>query len=420
MAKPIPQPVIDPSEHKPPFYYVKKRFFANKPAVAGLITLIISVLIAILGYLIVPDPTPDANDGAEEIQKNGPGFKVKVLKTRKNEDIPKRNFLWKMLFGQESAFVSIEPIESYRIEGYDVYYKIYNSSGGEKAAPLADVVLPLFVGDSKKLGSTKESFKIENDKVVYLDFNENIKEISREQLIKDFEKYNIETRHYYFGTDHEGRDMLSRLILGVRISLGIGFVSVIISILLGVSLGATAGFFRGRIDAFITWFMTVVWSIPGVMLVIAISLALGTRGAWVAFIAVGLTTWVEIARIVRGAIMELREKQYIEAARAIGMSNFRIIYVHALPNILGPLIVEATANFASAILLEAGLSFLGLSVGPPTPSWGTMVSDGKSFITDYPYLVFFPSICISILVLALNLLGNGLRDAYDPRTAIVK
>ncbi|HAA14895.1 MAG TPA: ABC transporter permease [Cytophagales bacterium] len=189
---------------------------------------------------------------------------------------------------------------------------------------------------------------------------------------------------------------------------------------LGVLLGALAGFFGRRVDSLILWFMSVVWSIPGIMLVIAISLALQSRGVWVAFVAVGLTMWVDVARVVRGQILSAREKLYVEAARAFGLSNLRIIFRHMLPNIGGPLIVIATANFAAAILLEAGLSFLGLSVQPPTPSWGIMIYEGYNSIgtVDSWHLILFPGLAISFMVLSFNLLGNGLRDAFDPKTTV--
>ena len=166
--------------------------------------------------------------------------------------------------------------------------------------------------------------------------------------------------------------------------------------------------------------MSVVWSIPGIMLVIAISLALQSRGIWVAFIAVGFTMWVDVARVVRGQILGIKQKTYIEAAKALGMKNFRIIYRHILPNIMGPLIVIATANFAAAILLEAGLSFLGLSVQPPTPSWGSMIFEGFNVLgtNNSWHLVVFPVLAISLMVLSFNLLGNGVRDAIDPKTML--
>jgi peptide/nickel transport system permease protein len=214
--------------------------------------------------------------------------------------------------------------------------------------------------------------------------------------------------------------MLSRLLFGTRISLSIGFLAVLISMFLGMSLGSIAGFFGGKTDMFVMWFMSVIWSIPGIILVIAISMALQSRGVWVAFVAVGLTMWVEVARVMRGQIMSIKEKLFVEAARAFGIKNFRIVFVHILPNISGPLIVIATANFAAAILLEAGLSFLGLGVQPPTPSWGVMIYEGFQAIgtKNSLHLILFPGLAICILVLSFNLLGNGLRDAYDPKTLL--
>jgi peptide/nickel transport system permease protein len=168
------------------------------------------------------------------------------------------------------------------------------------------------------------------------------------------------------------------------------------------------------------WLMTVVWSIPAIMLIIAISLVLESKGVLVAFIAVGLTMWVEVARVVRGQIISIKEKLFVEAARALGIKNLRIIFIHILPNIMGPLIVIATANFASAILIEAGLSFLGLGVQPPMTSWGMMVNEGYSsnWEKDGGYLVLLPSFAIFMLVLAFNLFGTGLRDAYDPKASV--
>src|SRR5690606_38256686 len=185
-------------------------------------------------------------------------------------------------------------------------------------------------------------------------------------------------------------------------------------------LGALGGFFGGKIDKIIMWLMSVVWSIPGIMLVIAISLVLQSLGVWVAFLAVGLTMWVDVARVVRGQILGIRQKLFIEAARAFGLRSGQIIRKHIMPNILGPLIVIATGNFAAAIILEAGLSFFGMSVQPPTPSWGIMIYEGYNSIgtSGSWHLILLPGVAISTLVLAFNLLGNGLRDAYDPQTQL--
>jgi peptide/nickel transport system permease protein len=404
--------------HKSPSYYVKKRLLNNKPALVGLIIILIAHAIAILGYLIMPDSTPSANDSAVQIQKQPPGFKVWVLKVRKNMHVDEVNFLVRMLYGQESEY-SILPINKYRIKDDRVFVTPFGSNS-EESFSLVKIVKPVYSGRSEKFKGPGENYRLEGDKVIYLDYNEEMQSVPLTELTEEFENNNIEQRSYVFGTDKAGRDILSRLLFGTRISLAIGFIAVLISLAVGVTLGALAGFFGGKIDAFIMWVMTVVWSIPSIMLVIAISLALQSRGVGVAFVAVGLTTWVEIARVVRGQILSIKEKLYIEAARAFGIKTFRIIFYHILPNILGPLIVISTANFASAILIEAGLSFLGLSVQPPMPSWGMMISEGFQAIGTQNswHLVLLPSLCVSMMVLCFNLFGNGLRDAYDPKTIL--
>jgi peptide/nickel transport system permease protein len=181
-------------------------------------------------------------------------------------------------------------------------------------------------------------------------------------------------------------------------------------------LGACAGYFRGKTDALILWFINVTWSIPTILLVFAITLALG-KGYWQIFIAVGCTLWVNVARLVRGQVLAIRELSYVEAAKVMGFSDFRIIFRHILPNIIGPIMVIAASNFATAIVIEAGLSFLGLGVQPPQPSWGLMIKEHYNFIiTNNPFLALVPGFAIMLLVLAFNLLGNGLRDVLDVRT----
>jgi len=404
--------------HKPPIYYVRKRLFQNYPAVFGLFVILIAFTLATLGYTIMPDRTPDAAEQIEQIQKEPMGFSVEVLNLRRDMAIEHKNFFEWWVLGHENFYKPI-PIKEYRLDeaNLTIYVKKYGEGAKEIPYSLVDVTEPLFIGSTNKIDEP-ENYKIEGDRITYVDFKEDIVTTNKQEVLNKFKKNGIEKRVYYLGTDHLGRDMLSRLLLGVRISLGIGFVSVIISLSVGITLGSLAGFFGGKIDDFIMWFMTVVWSIPGIMLVIAISLAFQSRGVWVAFVAVGLTTWVEIARVVRGQILSIKEKLYVEAARSLGMRSLRIIYLHILPNIIGPLIVIATSNFATAILIEAGLSFLGLGVKAPTPSWGIMVSEGFGYrLTDGgARLILLPSLCISLMVLAFNLFGNGLRDAYDPNT----
>ena len=223
----------------------------------------------------------------------------------------------------------------------------------------------------------------------------------------------ITEKYFLLGTDKYGRDLLSRMLIGIRISLAIGFVSVFISLIIGISMGAIAGYFGGKVDAFIMWVINVTWSIPTLLLVIAITLALG-KGFWQVFIAVGLTMWVEVARVVRGQVMSVKQMQYVNAAKALGFNNFRIITKHILPNSMAPVIIISAANFAAAILIESGLSFLGIGAQPPMPSWGGIIKDHYSYIIlGKPYLAIIPGLAIMSLVTAFMLIGNALRDALD-------
>jgi len=402
------------NESRPPSYYIKKRLIRNKPAIFGLALITLSITVSIFGYLIMPDQTPDANDGAVQIQKHPPGFQATFLKIRKNREIEKKNIFERAIYGQESDYM-IVPIVDYEIEHLYVRARIFGKANYYKEYNILDAVKPIQIG-SIEIGDSLAK----NVLYKYQNIYDEKKEINQLDLLTEFEANNIEKRTYWLGTDRMGRDMLSRLLFGTRISLSIGFLAVLISMLLGMSLGSLGGFFGGKIDMFVMWFMSVIWSIPGIILVIAISMALQSRGVWVAFVAVGLTMWVEVARVMRGQIMAIKEKLYVEAARAFGINNFRIVFRHILPNISGPLIVIATANFAAAILLEAGLSFLGLGVQPPTPSWGVMIYEGFQAIgtKNSLHLILFPGLAICILVLSFNLLGNGLRDAYDPKTML--
>jgi peptide/nickel transport system permease protein len=205
------------------------------------------------------------------------------------------------------------------------------------------------------------------------------------------------------------------MILGARISLLVGFIAVSISLLIGLSLGVIAGYYRGWTDKIIMWLINVIWSIPTLLLVIALTMVIG-KGFWQVFVAVGVSMWVEVARLVRGQVLSIREKEYIEAARVMGYNDFRILTRHIIPNVISPVIIISAANFASAILIEAGLSFLGIGVQPPMPSWGGMIKEHYGFIlANKAYLAFVPGFAIMLMVLAFTMVGNGLRDAFDVR-----
>ena len=347
-----------------------RRLFKNKGASFGLILIIVSLLLALLGYFISPDPSPNANRMIPEIGSKKPGFTTLLLRIKRDKEIPMSRFFQRMANGTEEAY-QYTPIVSY----------------------------------------TKK-----NDSIIYLKFiDEGISERKSIHLSLTGEPAVIKAT-YYLGTDKFGRDILSRLLIGVRVSLSVGLIAVIISLTIGILLGSLAGYFRGWVDDVIMWFINVIWSIPTLLLVFAITLALG-KGFWQVFIAIGLTMWVNVARLVRGQVMALRELEYIEATRALGYSHIRTIFKHILPNILGPVMVIAASNFASAIVIEAGLSFLGVGVQPPQPSWGLMIKENYNFIiTHNPMLALAPGIAIMLLVLAFNLLGNGLRDALNVRS----
>ncbi len=384
------------------------RFRRNKVSISSLVFVGLVALLSILGYWVTPDKTPMVNEQNLLLATLKPGSEVMVLKVRKNQDIPSRNILYKLLYGQENRYQSY-PFASYRFSSDSIIITEYSkdSSGLEIGFHLANVCYPLY----ENSGITKKGSLVSFITLDGKPIKTSVEEL-RNQVIKE----NIVNKTFILGTDRYGRDVLSQLIIGTRVSLSVGFISVAISLLIGIFLGAIAGYFGGGIDALISWFINVVWAVPTLLLVIAITFALG-KGFWQVFVAVGLTMWVEVARVVRGQFMSLREKEFVEAARALGFRNFRIIFKHILPNAMAPVIVISAANFASAILLEAGLSFLGIGVQPPMPSWGGMIKENYAYIIlDYAYLAILPGIAIMIMVLAFMLIGNGLRDAMDVRT----
>jgi ABC-type dipeptide/oligopeptide/nickel transport system permease subunit len=352
-----------------------QRLKKNKGALFGLIVITGSVIIAIIAYLVAPDHSPYANRMMVEIGGRKPGFTQQVLLLKKERKTDHPSWAGRLLFGAEDVYDYI-PINGYEQKGDSLWVKKFIDEGIEER-----IGYPL----SKLQGNGS----------------------------KGNNPYPVETKRYWLGTDKYGRDILSRLLIGVRVSLGVGLITVIISLTIGVLLGALAGYFGGWIDDLVMWFINILWSIPTLLLVFALTLVLG-KGFWQVFIAIGLSMWVNVARIIRGQILAAREMEYVEAARALGFSSFRIIFRHILPNVMGPVLVVAASNFASAIVIEAGLSFLGIGVQPPQPSWGLMIKENYNFIiTHNPMLALAPGLAIMLLVLAFNLLGNGLRDALN-------
>ena len=328
-------------------------------------------LISVFAYVFAPDNSQFANQMHLSIHSKKPGFKVEML-TIPSQLETNQSWVNKVFFGRKNTNTEV-PISEYSIEENLLMYKEYASDGLEGV----EKTIPLSVFPSGKVDGY------------------------------------IKEKTFLFGTDKYGRDLLSRVLVGARISFFIGFVAVFISLFIGIFMGSIAGYFGGKVDAVIMWIINVTWSIPTLLLVIAITLALG-KGFWQVFIAVGLTMWVEVARVVRGQIISAKEMQYVTAARALGFNDFRIITKHILPNIMAPVIVISAANFAGAILIESGLSFLGIGAQPPMASWGAMIKDHYNYIIlGKPYLAIIPGLCIMSLVMAFMLIGNALRDALD-------
>jgi peptide/nickel transport system permease protein len=219
---------------------------------------------------------------------------------------------------------------------------------------------------------------------------------------------------HWFGTDELGRDILARIVYGARVSLLIGISAIVVSLVVGLVLGGAAGYYGGKIDSVIMRAMDVFLSLPDVLLALAIIAAFGNTKLNLT-IAIGLAFAPKFSRVVRSAVMGVRDNEYIEAARSIGALDQRIIASHVLPNCIGPIIVQVTLYVANAILTIAALSFIGLGIQPPAPEWGNMLASGRTFMRDFPHIVVAPGLAIFFTILALNLLGDGLRDTLDPR-----
>ncbi len=355
-----------------------QKFKRNFWGVFSFIFLLLCTFIAIFAYALAPDNSQNANQMHLSIHSKPPGFTVQMLTIPSEEQ--QQNGLSIFFFGKKTTTTEV-PISSYRKVKEGIEIVAYTPDGTAGLSKLYD--LSAFSGVTS---------------------------------VQEIESKYITKKKFLLGTDKYGRDLLSRMLIGIRVSLAIGFVAVFISLVIGIFFGALAGYFGGKIDAAIMWLINVTWSIPTLLLVIAITLALG-KGFWQVFIAVGLTMWVEVARVVRGQVLSVKERQYVTAAKALGYNHWRIITKHILPNSLAPVIIISAANFAGAILIESGLSFLGIGAQPPMPSWGGIIKDHYAYIIlGKPYLAIIPGLAIMSLVTAFMLMGNALRDVLDVKS----
>lgn len=348
---------------------VFKNKILKKPSfIFSIFWLLLNLFLAIFAYYIIPDKTQNSNTHIPEIALKEPGFSCKILSrsllsNKKDESYLSRKFLGSTNSISATAIIEATPVE-------DGLISVTNISGSKNLIQLND--------------------------------EENIDTL-------------VEERTFIFGTDKYGRDLFSRIILGLRISFIVGLISVGISIIIGILLGLIAGYFGGIWDKIIMFLINSFWSIPTVLLVFAIVIGFG-RSITVIFVAVGLTMWIEVARLVRGMVLQLKEKTYISAAESLGISNASILLKHILPNIIGPVTVLIASNFAIAILIEAGLSYLGFGVQPPTPSLGNLLNENYGYaLSGKLYMAIIPAISIMLLVLSFNLVGNALSNIFDAK-----
>lgn len=362
---------------KSPTQIAIAKFKQNLPAVIGLGYFGLWIIISIFAYFIAPDNTQNANYQRLELGKRPPNTHI---------------------------FALTLPLSQSQITEKDVSFFAFLWNG--KPQTSSDILLKnadISLSENKihftTLSGAKESISLEK-----FGFTEN--------NLSKFKNIFLKERVFYLGTDSYGRDLLSRILLGSRVSIAVGLLAALLSVFIGIVLGCIAGYFGGKTDDFLMWLISVVWSLPTLLLAIVLGFVMGT-GFWQLMLAIALSTWVEVARMVRGQVLGIRSLQYIEATKSLAYPAWRVMFRHILPNIFSPIIVLAVANFGSAVLIESGMSFLGLGVELGVPTWGRMIYEGYTFIVfeNGKWLAIFPGLALISLIISINLIGNGLRDS---------
>lgn len=360
-----------------------RRLLRKPSAVFALGFILLTAFTALFAYKLAPDHSPNANRMIVELGAKRPGFSQQLLLLPHQQTQPQNGSFWT---GYPDSFQYL-PINAYTFlpDSISVIHFIDEGISDTQKYALQQLIPAHLVSGSEK------------------------------EQIDWLVQHRIRTQKFYLGTDRYGRDILSRLFIGSRVSIAVGFIAVLLSLLVGISLGLIAGYFGGRIDKLVMYLINMLWAIPTLLLVFALTLTLG-KGFWEIFVAIGLTMWLGAARLVRGQALALRELDFVLAAKAIGVGPVRIMVRHILPQMTGMILVIAASNFAAAILIEAGLSFLGIGIQPPQPSWGLMIKEHYNFlITNQPMAAIIPGLAIMLLVYSFNILGNALRDIADVR-----
>lgn len=335
----------------------------------------IAIFVAVFAYPLATDDTTDANNMIVELSAKPVGYSSTILQIPKLIN-PTNQSSWQTFWTGKQNLYNAIPITNYSINNDSLYVQHYIDDGISET-----LQFPLQIWNTTDTTAIKTKF--------------------------------IKEKRFILGTDRYGRDIFSRLIIGTRISLGVGLIAMSMSLVIGFIFGALAGWYGKWVDGLIMWLINILWAIPTLLLIFAITITIG-KGFWEIFIAIGLTSWVSTARLIRGQVMQIKNQDFIIAAKTLGIPSLQIITKHILPNIIGPIMVIGASNFATAILVEAGLSFLGFGVQPPTPSWGLMIKEHYSFlIAGNPIPALIPGFAIMVLVFALNIIGNQLRDTLD-------